>query len=215
MTLAVYFDLDGTLLSYDVPFSELFAGTIRSQTGVDPGDAANELFTERVLDGIEAIEPEPVVAAMAAVVEKLELDADPSALADEYIEREIAATTLAAADRELVASVANAHPTGILTNGIGRVQRGKVEAHGLDQLVEEIVVSNAVGVRKPDAELFEIAAERLPAEEHCYVGDTLAEDILGARGAGWRAIHVRCDDEPPAVAVSRVGELTDVLDLGH
>lgn len=175
MTLAVYFDLDGTLLSYDESFDELFAGTIRSQTGVDPGEAATELFSERVLG----------------------------------------ATTLSEADRELVATVADAHPTGILTNGVGRVQRGKAEANGLDELVEEIVVSNPVGVRKPDAELFEIAAERLPADEHCYVGDTLSEDIVGARAAGWRAIHVRCDDERPTVAVSRVGALTDVLDLGR
>ena len=64
----------------------------------------------------------------------------------------------------------------------------KVEALGLYRWFapESIVVSGAVGVAKPDPEIFRIACERLgTSPESCvYVGDSFASDVVGATSAG-------------------------------
>lgn len=97
---------------------------------------------------------------------------DPAAMAEEYVDREVEATRVPPAVRRLVETVAERHPTGILTNGDGRVQRRKAAAHGLDGLVDTVVVSNDLGIRKPDRGIFREAVDRLPADTHVYVGDT-------------------------------------------
>ena len=80
------------------------------------------------------------------------------------------------------------HPMGIITNGPAAHQMEKVEALGLYRWFapESIVVSGAVGVAKPDPEIFRIACERLgTSPESCvYVGDSFASDVVGATSAG-------------------------------
>ncbi len=134
-------------------------------------------------------------------------------LAAEFVDWEVAATTVPDERRAVVGAISDVHPTGILTNGDGPVQRRKIEAHGLDDLVDAVVVSIAVGVQKPDSEVFRIAEERLPGDEYLYVGDSHEEDIVEARDVDWRAIYVRSDDGT-RVSVADVGALDHVLDLG-
>ena len=80
------------------------------------------------------------------------------------------------------------HPMGIITNGPAAHQMEKVEALGLYRWFapESIVVSGAVGVAKPDPEIFRIACERLgTSPESCvYVCDSFASDVVGATSAG-------------------------------
>jgi putative hydrolase of the HAD superfamily len=57
------------------------------------------------------------------------------------------------------------------------MQRRKLAEHGLADLVDTGIVSNEVGSRKPDQDVFEEARKRLPAETFVYVGDTFEEDI--------------------------------------
>lgn len=80
------------------------------------------------------------------------------------------------------------HPMGIITNGPAAHQMEKVEALGLSRWFapESIVVSGAVGVAKPDPEIFRIACERVgTSPESCvYVGDSFASDVVGATSAG-------------------------------
>ncbi|NUR57895.1 MAG: HAD family hydrolase [Catenulispora sp.] len=87
---------------------------------------------------------------------------------------------------------------GIVTNGEAGNQLGKIERTGLDRLVDSVAVSGALGVRKPDAEIFRIAAEGAgfaSADGGWMVGDNPAADIAGAAAAGLRTIWV---DSPEA-----------------
>ncbi len=58
--------------------------------------------------------------------------------------------------------------------------------YGISEYMECIVMSSAVGFRKPDPRIFAIALGRMgvTAEETCYVGDTISRDVLGSRNAG-------------------------------
>jgi len=64
--------------------------------------------------------------------------------------------------------------------------------HRLSSFFETIVVSGAVGIKKPDPRIFELALEQtgLSSSEVVYIGDT-ADDIAGAQAAGILPILLR------------------------
>ncbi|EMA62882.1 HAD family hydrolase [Halorubrum lipolyticum] len=204
----MYFDLDGTLLNYAVPFEELFARTLP----IDPTEEMAETYSEQVLQGIERVESDPYEQAFDAVRERYDLDVNPAALATEYVELEAAATRLAPAVCELVASIADRHNVGVLTNGDGRMQRRKLAEHGLDDLVDAVLISNEIGARKPSQAIFDAARERLPAETTVYVGDTYEEDVVPAREAGFETVYVG-DEDPsdPSVTARDTEALASLL----
>jgi putative hydrolase of the HAD superfamily len=53
-----------------------------------------------------------------------------------------------------------------------------------------MLFSDEVGVRKPNVEIFKIAAQKLHTEPHniVHVGDNIKSDVWGAQNAGFRAI---------------------------
>ncbi|MFC4437528.1 MULTISPECIES: HAD family hydrolase [Natrialbaceae] len=213
MTTTVYFDLDGTLCAYDVPFKEQFATTV-SPYG-EPTEAAYEAYVDRLFDALENCESEPYRRAFEDAAETTEFEAAPATLASDHCETELEASVVSADARRVVERVSERSPTGILTNGDGRQQRAKLARHGLGELVDEVLVSNDIGARKPADRIFDLAKERLPADEHVYVGDSYEEDIVGARSAGFRTVYVdetgtgRNDADAADEVVSSVEELLE------
>jgi putative hydrolase of the HAD superfamily len=63
---------------------------------------------------------------------------------------------------------------------------------GINNFFNIILVSDAVGWRKPHAKIFEEALKRLDvkAEETLFVGDSPDEDIKGAKQLGMKTIFV-------------------------
>lgn len=84
MTTSVYFDLDGTLLSYSTPFSELFAQVLPS----DATDGMCETYSEQALTSISQIEENLYQRAFRAVSDQYDPDLDTERLAAAYIEKE-------------------------------------------------------------------------------------------------------------------------------
>jgi putative hydrolase of the HAD superfamily len=82
---------------------------------------------------------------------------------------------------------------------------------GLLEHVEAVVSSGDAGVAKPDPRIFERALELAGAEpdEVVHVGDSIDNDVAGARAAGLRAILVARNGGAPA-EVEAVSLLTDV-----
>jgi putative hydrolase of the HAD superfamily len=82
---------------------------------------------------------------------------------------------------------------GLITNGSVRMQSAKLAALALTPLFDAVLISDAEGVAKPDAEIFRRALERLgvDAAQACYVGNHPEVDVAGARAAGLRAIWCR------------------------
>jgi len=116
------------------------------------------------------------------------------------------------ATRELLERLDEHVTLGVITNGDGDFQREKLHAHDLVDLFDEIVISTEVGTRKPGARIFEIAADRVEAEEHYYVGDTHGEDIKPARQAGFEQIHVR-NDSGTTLSVDTLDSLSAFVSL--
>ena len=100
---------------------------------------------------------------------------------------------------EVCAPVADAQPTvtglaehfqlGVVSNGFPDVQYRKLEALRIRRLFGCVVLSEEVGLHKPDPRIFRHAASMLGvAPETCmYVGDLFEMDVVGSKDAGMRA----------------------------
>lgn len=100
----------------------------------------------------------------------------------------------------------------ILSNWDSRLL-GILAGHGLDSLVDDIVVSARVGFRKPHPAIFAEACRRadVAPDEAVHVGDSLHDDVGGARRAGIAPVLIRRRDDgaPPGVPTIRgLSELT-------
>lgn len=105
---------------------------------------------------------------------------------------------------------------GIVTNGRTNRQHAKIDALGIRSLFDAIVVSEEVGFRKPDPQIFRCALELCSAspEQAIHVGDHPDADIEGAVNAGlqavWKAVPYW---ELKLSGVPKIDRLGDVLRL--
>lgn len=116
-----------------------------------------------------------------------------------------------ALERALAAGLA----VGVLTNGDAAVQHAKLERGGLDDLVDAFVPSSDLPWSKPDPRAFRHACDLLGSEpaSTLMVGDSLTNDVHGARSAGLPAVlldrHGAAEDADLRGAV-RVRSLDDL-----
>lgn len=107
-------------------------------------------------------------------------------------------------------------PIGILTNGWTALQHLKAD---LIDFPGPTIVSEEIGVWKPDPRAFLIAASRLHVEPSTtlYVGDEPATDVAGAKAAGMLAALVVSDDKNDALKDPRpdfvIRSLPQLLDI--
>jgi putative hydrolase of the HAD superfamily len=106
-------------------------------------------------------------------------------------------------------------PMAIVTNGAADVQARKVQRTGLGDWTRTVLISEAVGYRKPQKEIFLMAAEALGvAPADCVmVGDTFDADYLGGKAAGMKAIWLNRVGKPVPTA-SNAGEGSPTMVTG-
>ncbi len=75
---------------------------------------------------------------------------------------------------------------GVVTNNMVDEQVKKLEDLQLTHLVDELIVSEAVGAWKPDRRIFDFALDRFKvrADEAVMIGDSWTSDVEGALGVG-------------------------------
>lgn len=109
------------------------------------------------------------------------------------------------------------YKTAVLTNGNSNIQRAKIGSVGIEELLDEIIVSGEIGVNKPNKEVFEIMADRLgvKCEECMFVGDVFSTDILGAIRSNMVPVWIVTDYERPAKYYKgyRIKELIELFDI--
>jgi 5'-nucleotidase len=109
----------------------------------------------------------------------------------------------------LLAALAGRVRVAIVSNNLFDEQSDKLRVCGLDGFVHALVVSEHVGVSKPDPAMFTAALDRVQcrAEDAVMVGDSWAADIVGARAAGIHPIWFNPLRLPPPDGEREVTEL--------
>jgi putative hydrolase of the HAD superfamily len=98
------------------------------------------------------------------------------------------------------------------------VSNWDVSLHGvlrgleLEPLLDGIVTSAGAGARKPAPAIFEQALELagVAAADAIHVGDTLDEDVAGARAAGIEPVLIRRAEGPPVPGVRTISSLAEL-----
>lgn len=86
----------------------------------------------------------------------------------------------------------------LITNGFEEVQHTKLSGSGMEPYFETLTVSEEVGVKKPNPEIFRYALKKAGAtpEESLMIGDEMAVDIDGARAAGIDQVFFNATGQP-------------------
>lgn len=109
---------------------------------------------------------------------------------------------------------------GIITNGFTALQQRRLERTGFLEYFSALVVSEEVGVPKPDARIFDYALEQMghPQRDRVLmVGDTPESDILGGMNAGVKTCWIDHGSRPlpesikPDWRVNTLSELEALL----
>ncbi|MGA5430677.1 HAD family hydrolase [Streptomyces koyangensis] len=209
MSRFAFFDLDGTLADRQSALSDALPGLCRSRV-LSP-DAERWLRIE--------LADRATVNDFARLRDAFNLEASATDLWQEYVDLMSAAVTCRPEVLEGLARLrAAAWTIGIITNGASDIQRAKLARTGLASLADGVAVSGDLEIRKPDLELFELAASRCGvnlADGGWMIGDNPAGDIGGGHQAGLRTIWLRGrpwpDDLPRAHHI--VDDVTDAITI--
>ena len=199
MTQAVLFDLDDTLFDHrrsaraaltevhrvhapDADFTafeqhhahyleEMHIEVLAGRIGLD--DARRERFRR-------------VFVALGLPLAERDVDAVATAYRRGYMSARRAVDGAA----ELLAALRPYTRIAIVSNNLLDEQRDKLAFCGLAPLVDQLVVSDEVGVSKPDPRIFDIALARLGVGpgQSVMVGDSWENDVRGAAAAGIRPV---------------------------
>ncbi len=205
------FDLDNTLADRAKAFDK-WINIFVARFGLTP-DASAWLLS---IDG-DGITPRPVL--LRGAIEEFGLDATVEELVDWYAQSYIECFERESASIDAVLALRGAGwKVGVVTNGPTVQQMAKLRQTELDKVVDAVVVSEALGVSKPDAGIFREAARRCDSElDGWMIGDSASADIVGAARCGLHTIWMSREREwplagsSPDVVVSSISEAAAYL----
>ncbi|MDX1659037.1 MAG: YjjG family noncanonical pyrimidine nucleotidase [Nitriliruptorales bacterium] len=215
------FDLDGTLLDYDAAEAAALKESLEESDVAMTGDLADvyRRVNRALWRKFEAGEVDAKhirTQRFHELVETLDIDVDPEELSERYIRHLAASTHVRDGAREIVADLAEDHRIAIVTNGLADVQWPRLRATGFDELAEVIVISDEVGVSKPDPAFFDLAFERMgqpDREETIVIGDGLTSDIAGGVTYGIDTCWVNHAGQDDRLGLDITYEITELDEL--
>ncbi|WP_405892957.1 HAD family hydrolase [Streptomyces sp. NBC_00104] len=178
-------DLDNTLIDRDAAFRDAAAAFL-AEHGLPDADLA-------WVTAVDAGGYTPRHEVGAALTDRYENAVPPAAVRALLDTGAADRVVLAPATREALEKArAGGWTPVIVTNGRTVQQEAKIRNTGLDRLVQGWVVSEAVGHKKPEPEIFHAAAATVgPAlPSACVIGDSPHADIAGAEALGLRSVWV-------------------------
>jgi len=115
---------------------------------------------------------------------------------------------------KVVKYLASKYPLTIISNGFKEVQYYKFEHSGLAPYFTHTLISEEVGINKPQPGIFHIALQRngISADEAVMIGDSYSSDIAGAKAAGIDQIWIH-EGETDETATYIVPKITDILNI--
>jgi len=213
---AVFFDLDGTLVSERIGVREArtAVGARMIELGVwDKPASAFADTIEMVIGGIMEdnnwqwplwLHAEEWLKRSLDVADVQVSDDEFRELADIYRDERSDRATAIDGWPEALAAARTHGPIGLITNfNDGPMQREKIRGAGLEGQFDGVYIAGEVGVWKPEPGIFEHAAQDLGVEpsDCVHIGNNVESDIMGALSAGMSALLVEEDDRerPPSL----------------
>ncbi len=86
----------------------------------------------------------------------------------------------------------NSIKTAIITDGIPIKQYEKILRLGIDDLIDLVVISDEIGIRKPNPKLFSYCLNKFKVKgyETIYIGDNIYKDIIPAKQNNIHSVYI-------------------------
>lgn len=119
---------------------------------------------------------------------------------------------------EVVRYLAGKYPLTIISNGFKEVQYYKFEHAGLSDCFAYTLISEEVGVNKPQPEIFmrALTLNGVTADEALMIGDSLTSDIAGAQAAGIDSLWISSKAPSPItphLSLNPTYTVTDIREI--
>ena len=233
----VLIDLDDTLFDYPKTEKTAFRNTfeelgffVESELSNDKKEEIYEKIKDRYKDvnlqlwkDLEkgAVDKDRLkVVRFEKIIEEFDLKYDPYEMSELYLKKLGEGIFPFETAEKLCKYLHSKYKVGIVTNGIKEVQHSRIENSAIAKYIDKIIISDEVGVNKPDKRIFEYAMnyfEIMDKSEVIMIGDSLGADIKGGQNAGidtcWVNLRNNVNDTGivPKYEVRKLEELFEIL----
>lgn len=233
----VLIDLDDTLFDYPKTEKAAFRNTFEELgffVESELGNAKKEEIYEKIKDRYKdvnlqlwkdlekgAVDKDRLkVVRFEKIIEEFDLKYNPYEMSELYLKKLGEGIFPFEATEKLCEYLHSKYKVGIVTNGIKEVQHSRIENSTIAKYIDKIIISDEVGVNKPDKRIFEYAMnyfEIMDKSEVIMIGDSLGADIKGGQNAGidtcWVNLRNNVNDTGivPKYEVRKLEELFEIL----
>jgi len=225
----IFFDLDHTIWDFDKnaeeTLHELYAIHKLKELGLHSADLFIETYTRNnhqlwadyhlgniTKDYLREMRFKKTFLEMG-----LHPDVIPVAFEDEYVRICPTKTNLFPHAHETLTYLSGKYSLYLISNGFKESTEIKIAGTAIARYFKHVIISEVVGVNKPDKAIFQHALDLAGAEKHesLMIGDSLEADVMGALNFGMDAIYFNpLGVEKPAhipLQISHLKELTLML----
>ena len=233
----VLIDLDDTLFDYPKTEKTAFRNTFEELgffVESELSNAKKEEIYEKIKDRYKdvnlqlwkdlekgAVDKDRLkIVRFEKIIEEFDLKYNPYEMSELYLKKLGEGIFPFEAAEKLCKYLHSKYKVGIVTNGIKEVQHSRIENSAISKYINKIIISDEVGVNKPDKRIFEYAInyfEIMDKSEVIMIGDSLGADIKGGQNAGidtcWVNLRNNVNDTGivPKYEVNKLEKLFEIL----
>ena len=233
----VLIDLDDTLFDYSKTEDSAFRKTFEKMGFFQ----VNQIEKEKIEENYEKIKKrykeinlqlwkdlekgvvdkeELKIIRFEKIIKKFKLEYDCQKMSEIYLKKLGEGIFPFKSTEKLCKYLHSKYKIGIVTNGIKEVQYSRIKNSSISNYIDKIIISDEVGVNKPDKRIFEYAMNYFEISDKktvIMIGDSLEADIKGGQNAGidtcWVNLRNNVNDTGivPKYEVNKLEKLFEIL----
>ncbi len=222
----IFFDADDTLFDFQASEETAFEKTLADHGIFGDADQYLALYKEinealwAAFERGEIDQDHLKVERFRQFLDQIDVAEDPEAFGRRYMKNLSKASILYEESAPLLEKLSKSHRLAILTNGLTHVQEVRVKQSIIAHHIEAFIISEEVGVAKPDPEIFKILLRQMDnatPDRVLMVGDSLTSDIQGGINAGIDTCWYNPEGKrnttglKPTYEIQRLEQILDVL----
>lgn len=189
---AIFFDLDNTLLNFELCERQAILGALADcAISLDLHEISETVFLEvfetynsQYWRQRDILSPSEIIeTSYQSTLTQLNIKTDKISQLSQSFWHNFNHSAVTEPDvYEVLNFLSSRYRLAVITNGFVSAQLARMQAAGIEHFFEEVVVSEAIGFAKPSPEIFYYALSKLnltPAQV-LYIGDSLNHDYTGA-----------------------------------
>lgn len=186
------FDVDGTLLDFDASEDGALRETLAyfslpdTEEAIETYHGINNALWAALEQG-KIRQDKLVVQRFEKLLAEFGVKGNPVKLNDYYLAQLSRRADVFPGAQEALEELAEVATLAVVSNGVERVQAGRLERSGLGRYFDGVFISGRVGATKPSRRIFDTALSALGIENRkkvLMIGDSLKADIAGGASAG-------------------------------